>query len=145
LAGHPKDTQASFQGAGVDADIQPVVAAFDRKTGTLARRDDAGLAAVDGHLVPADGRFAFAGHGRQQAEAIAFRIVDERAEIAGAVDKPEILKLNQVSHRPEAGAMFDIGPDCAEPGQQGIPEFVGVRGSEDRISLQRRAGEAMVW
>ena len=132
-----KTRKLPLQDVGLEADVQPLVAAFDGKAGGAARRDDAGPVRVDGHPVPADGCFTLAGHGRQQAEAISLRIVDDRAEIAGAVDEREVLKLDQVSLSPEVWTICNLGPARAEPVQESVPELFGIVRLENRKPLKR--------
>src|SRR3974390_3095932 len=72
------------------------------------------------------GRFTLAGHGRQQAEAVSLRIVDDDAEIGGAVDKREVLKLDQVSLSPGVWTIYDLDPARAEPVQESVPELFGI-------------------
>lgn len=134
LAARPcaqKTGQLLLERARVDAKVEPVVAAISGKACALARRNDAGLMRVEPHRFSADGRLTVAGHGRQQPEAIGFRIVDGYGRAAGPIHEPDALKLNKVTLRQKAGGKFCLGPARAKPGQESVPELLGICGSEN--------------
>jgi hypothetical protein len=84
----------------------------------------------------ADRGLTLASNRSEEAEAFGFRIVDSHGGTAAAMDKPDPVKLYQISVRPEAGCRLYLGVGHAEPGQERVPELVGTGSFKYRKSPQ---------
>jgi hypothetical protein len=129
--------QLAFERAAIDPHVEPFMAAIAGERDFLAGRDDATLIRIEFDGVFSDRRLTLAREGAEQAKPFSLRKLAARGGAPIAIDKADVLKLNEAASRRQSFGRFDLGIGRAVPRQQGMPEFLRIGGLKYRKPLQR--------
>src|ERR1700722_9030310 len=129
--------QLAFERAAIDPHVEPFMAAIAGERDFLAGRDDATLIRIECDGVFPDRRLTLAREGAEQTKPFSLRKLAARSGAPIAIDKADVLKLNETASCRQSFGGFDLGIGRAVPRQQGMPEFLRIGGLKYRKPLQR--------
>src|SRR5580692_7393159 len=132
-----KIAQLAFERTAIDPHVEPFMAAIAGERDFLAGRDDATLIRIECDGVFSDRRLTLAREGAEQTKPFSLRKLAARSGAPIAIDKADVLKLNETASCRQSFGRFDLGIGRAVPRQQGMPEFLRIGGLKYRKPLQR--------